>query len=88
MILYGNCEYVGKESRTSKNGNNYQVIRFDDVSTGQQYQFYWDNKNVSTLDPDQLVRHKEYSLEFNYRYNNFDHRYQVDLINIVGEVKQ
>lgn len=88
MILYGNSEFVGKENRTSKNGNQYQVIRFDDVSTGEQYQFYWDNKNVSSISPDELVRHKEYSLEFNYRYNNYDRRYQINLINIAGEVKR
>lgn len=88
MVLYGNSEFVGKETRTSKNGNQYTVIRFDDVMTGEQYQFYWDNKNVSSIPVSDLVRHKEYSLEFNYRYNNFERRYQVDLINIAGEVKK
>lgn len=88
MILYGNSEFVGKESRTSKNGNNYQILRFDDLITGQQYSFYWDNKNVSKIVPDQLERHRQYSLEFNYHYNSFDKRFQIDLVNIAGEVKQ
>lgn len=84
MVLSGKSEFVGREARTSKNGNNYMVIRFDDILTGEQYSFYWDSKLSSAVDPLSLERHHVYDLEFNYRYNSFDRRYQVDLVNIVG----
>lgn len=87
MFLSGYGDFTGREKRTSKNGNEYELLRFigsdkSGIGSGEQFVFYCSKSLNTDVSVDSLVKYKQYFLEFDYHYNNFQNRYQLDLLNI------
>lgn len=85
MLLFGVAEFRNFENRKSKNGNEYKVLKFEDEK-GNSLQFYWDGKQDSVVPVMDLVKGTSYDLRFDYRYNPYDRRMQVDLLSIESVV--
>lgn len=79
MTLFSDCEFRGSESRKSKNGNEYSILRFED-DLGISFPFYV--KSDSVIPIATLSKGTVYRCAFNYHYNSFERRNELDLIGV------
>lgn len=87
LRLTGIGEFRGSEDRTSKNGNKYKFLRFEDDG-GSVFQFYYKLNDVFNVPVSDLEKGKCYHLEFGYSYNSYDRRYQLALLDVMGAVNE
>lgn len=85
MITTSTANYRGFEERSSKNGNSYKVLKFED-ETFSQVPFYARSDASFSVPVGALKRGVDYIVECNYHFNNFQNRWELNLTDI-KEVK-
>lgn len=80
MVLVGNGEFLGLEKRNGKNNDFYYLKFLDD--NFDNYRFYCPVSCEFDIMPHQLESRERYKLTFNYKRNDFQNRYELQLLNI------
>lgn len=88
MILYGDVEFRGLNTRTSKEGKQYFMIMFEDLETSDQVRMYSRSDAQYTIPRTDLVKGRIYHCSFSYHFNSYENRWQTDLADIIECVDQ
>lgn len=83
MKIEANLEFRKSEKRTSKNGNTFSMLKFED-DNGDILNLYAPINKDYTLEPAVLTKGSIVRLSLEYKYNSFDKNWRMELNDVLG----